>query len=92
LGHLGWSEREYFESSPESVYYAVQGYFDKRKDDAMLLRNIAWINYKVNGGKGNNIEKLWPLNKKEEAQVKTWGDDKELLEKIMEAHKIKLNV
>jgi len=31
LGHLGWTEREYYESSPESVYYAIQGYFDKGK-------------------------------------------------------------
>ena len=92
MGHLGWSEREYFESSPESVFYAVQGYFDKRRDDALLLRNIAWINYKVNGGKGNNIEKLWPLKKKEEEKQITWGEDKELLEKIMAAHKINFNV
>lgn len=76
------------------VYYAVQGYFDKRKDDARLLRNVAWINYRVNGGKGDNINELWPIQEeKKEAKSFVWGDDKEdLIKKIMDAHKIKLNV
>lgn len=78
------------------MYYAVQGYFDKRKDDARLLRNIAWINYKVNGGKSKNINELWPIQEeKKEEVVKTWGSQEEkddILKRIMEAHKIKLNV
>ena len=93
---MGWSEREYFESSPESVYYAFQGYFDKRKADERMFRNLGWINYKINGGKLNNPNDLWPIDKeKKKEDVKTWGSKEEkdeMIKKIMEAHKIKLNV
>jgi hypothetical protein len=77
------------------VYYAVQGYFDKRKDDARLLRNVAWINYKVNGGKSKNINDLWRIDEKKEEALKTWGTAEEkddMIKKIMQAHKINLNV
>lgn len=95
LGHLGWSEREYFTSSPESVYYAFQGYFDKRKHEERLFRNIAWISYKTGGGKEKNINSFWPIDEVKKEDVKVWGSKEEkddLLKKIMEAHKINLNV
>lgn len=42
MGHLGWTEREYLTSSPEAVYYALEGYFDKRKEDIKIQRRIGY--------------------------------------------------
>ena len=93
---MGWTERQYFESSPESVYYAFQGYFDKRKGEERLFRNLAWISYKVGGGKINNINQFWSIDEaKKPQEIKSWGSEDEksdMIKKIMEAHKIKLDV
>ena len=77
MGHLGWSEREYFESSPESVYYAFQGYFDKRQMDEAWFRNLGWISYKIGGGKISTINSFWPIGEKKESVKKVWGDTPE---------------
>ena len=42
MGHLGWTERDYYTSSPEAVHYALEGYFDKRKDDIKVQRRIGY--------------------------------------------------
>jgi hypothetical protein len=89
---LGWSERDFYESSPESVHNALQGYFNKRKADERLLRNVAWINYKVNGGTSNQINDIWPIDEKKEVMKKVWGESpeevKENYERILAAHRV----
>ncbi len=96
MGHLGWSEREYLESSPEGVYYALQGYFDKRQMDEKIIRNLGFINYKLAGGKIDDPQRIWPIGeKKKEERTVVWGTEEErkaTMEKIMKAHNIKINV
>lgn len=61
-----------------------------------MFRNLGWINYKINGGKLNNPNDLWPIDtEKKKEEIKTWGNEdekSEMIKKIMEAHKITLNV
>lgn len=95
MGHLGWSEREFLESSLEGVYYAFQGYFYKRELDEKVFRNLGYITYKVAGGKIDDPQKIWPIGevKKDERTV-TWGTPEErqkTMEQIMKAHNIKIN-
>lgn len=90
---MGWSEREFYESSPESVYYAFQGYFNKREADEKVFRNLGWINYKSAGGKSASIEKFWPIGKPSiEPRNNIWGETDEEAkanyQAILKAHKI----
>jgi hypothetical protein len=95
LGHLGWTEREYYESSPESVYYAIQGYFDKMKIEENWFRTLGWISYKVGGGKEKSISKFWyiegdkPINDSRSRLGSTPEEVKASIEKIKKAHNIK---
>lgn len=90
---MGWSERDFYESSPESCYYAFQGYFNKRQADEKVMRNLGWISYKVGGGKTNNIEKFWPVGEIKEDKSFTWGETPEEAkanyEAVLKAHNIK---
>lgn len=93
---MGWTEREYLESSPESVHYAFQGYFDKRGMDEKVMRNVGFIIYKVNGGKMDDPSQIWPIagEKPKERKRFTWGTKEEaedMMQKIMAAHKININ-
>lgn len=38
LGRLGWSERQYFESTPYMLFAACEGYFDKIEDQERMIR------------------------------------------------------
>lgn len=95
MGHLGWTEREYYESSPESVYYAYQGYFDKRRMEENWFRTLGWISYKAAGGKEGNIQKFWHIEgeKKQGGDRRVWGSTPEEIQeniaKIKAAHGIK---
>lgn len=89
---MGWSERDLYESSPHSVYYAFEGYFFKREMDERVVRNLGWITYRVNGGKTGSIESFWPVGRPKEIEVKTLGDSEEekrkMWEEIMKANKV----
>ena len=96
MGHLLWTERDYYESSPESVYYAFQGYFDKMKMEESWFRNIAFISYRAAGGKEKNIQKFWTIgddSKSKEPVRKVFGttpeEIKATIAMIKERHKIK---
>ena len=79
MGKLGWTEREYYECSPEGFYYASQGYSAKLQDESLAIRNAATIIFRVMGGK-ENMDKLWPLkgvdaiSDKIEQPNKEWWD------------------
>lgn len=68
LGKLGWSEYEYYTSSPEGFYYACKGYFSKMQDESLAIRNLSFIVYRLGGGKGS-IESIWPLDGKEKMTI-----------------------
>ena len=90
---MGWTEREYFESSPESVYYAFSGYFDKRRMEESWFRNLGFISYRAAGGKEKNINKFWTITEDKEPVKKVLGNNpdevKEMIAKIKQAHNIK---
>ena len=66
MGKLGWSERDYFTASPESVHLAVEGYAEGREEKETLMRFQTEIIFKVMGGK-QNIRSIWPIGKPEPA-------------------------
>lgn len=94
---MQWTEREYFESSPESVYYAFQGYFDKMKIEESWFRNIGFISYRAAGGKEKNIQKFWGIGetKDSEPTKKVFGNTPEevkaTIEMIKKSHKLNIN-
>ena len=63
LGKLGWTEREFYESSPEAVYHASRGYFNKLKDESLAIRNAATIIFRALGGK-EDMDRIWPIDDK----------------------------
>ena len=69
LGHLGWTEREYYTSSPEAVYYALEGYFDKRQQEESWFRMVGYPVFALAGGKGD-INKYWPMHKGNKSEPK----------------------
>lgn len=89
---MGWTERDLYESSPQSVYYAFEGYFSKRELDERVVRNLGWVTYRVNGGKTGSIESFWPIGRPKEKDVKTLGDSEEekkrMWDEIMKANKV----
>ena len=81
-------------SSPESFYYAVEGYYRKEENHMMLMRNVAQF---ASAGfvKNDDFNKAWPLPKKYQQDVikKVWGSAEEvrnLRAQIEKAHGIKL--
>lgn len=68
LGKLGWTEREYYMSSPEAVHYAFRGYFSKLQDESLAIRNAATIIFRALGGK-ENMDKIWPITGMKDAEV-----------------------
>ena len=88
---MKWTEREYYESSPEAFFYACEGYFDERQELERMMRHIAFINYRVSGGKEATPQRIWPMatDKKVSTDVKVWGDTpEELIRQAMKIHKI----
>ena len=85
MGRLGWSEYDYYTSSPEAFYFAAQGYFDKVQDYSIAIRNSTYINYRMNGGK-ESINSIWPLAN--QIEEKREPMTKERYEKILAIHKI----
>lgn len=69
LGKLGWTEYEYYTSSPEAVYYAFRGYFSKLQDDSLAVRNLAAIFLGISGSK-KKIDAIWPLDGEGKATFK----------------------
>lgn len=69
MGKLGWTEYEYYTCSPEGFYYASQGYYAKIQDESLATRNLAYITYRLGGGK-ETIDNIWPLNGKERETIK----------------------
>lgn len=94
MGRLGWTEREYFESSPYMFFAACEGYFDKIDEEQRMFRRLAVILHQTWGGKGTERD-LWPLfsDKNKKTQTKTWGSKEEfekMKEAIQKAHGIKI--
>lgn len=88
MGKLGWTEREYYTSSPEAFFYARRGYFAKLVDESLATRNAATIIYRALGGK-KNIDVIWPLDNEKpketfQAPTKEWWDQ-------MKAKQAKIN-
>lgn len=82
MGHLGWTEREYYESSPEAFYYAVKGYFVKVRTQEKWARVIAYNTYRLAGGTVKDIDKYWPISETKKEAVKPVMD-KEVFDSIM---------
>lgn len=61
LGKLGWTEYEFYTSSPEAFYFASRGYFSKLQDESLAVRNLAAIVMGVAGSK-DKIDSVWPLS------------------------------
>lgn len=67
------------------------GYFDKLEDDSLATRLSAYVNYRLQGGK-DDIKTFWPLKSDEQVTGGAWSSTpKEMVEKILKAHGIKLN-
>lgn len=49
-----------------SVHYAIKGYFDKEKDQLLLMRNVALF---ASQRSSQEFNKGWPDPNKEEAKV-----------------------
>jgi hypothetical protein len=83
MGHLGWTEREYYESSPEAVDCAFEGYFNKREVEESWFRNVAAIMHGTMGGK-DKIDQIWKIGKQEKITVKlpTPEDTKRILNRF----------
>ena len=75
LGKLGWTEYEYYTSSPEAFYFACKGYFSKLQDNSLAVRNAATIIFKVMGGK-EDIDKIWPLTGTEKRKIEMTEDER----------------
>ena len=85
LGRLGWTEREYYLSSPEGFYYACQGYFDKVRDESMAIRTFAYMYYRWNGGK-DSIDRIWPLDNDKPKEDKRVVMSSEEYKNILKRH------
>ena len=72
-------------------FAACEGYFDKMREQEMLMRNVALF---ASQRSADEFNKYWPVpGSKSESKQMTWGtkeEAQELKEKIMKAHNIKL--
>lgn len=90
MGKLGWTEYEYYTSSPYMFFAACEGYFDKEKSQEVLMRRVALF---ASQRGSDEFNKYWPLDGKGIDVKKVWGTKEEANEfrkKIEEAHGIKL--
>ena len=81
LGELGWTPKEYYNSSLLELHYASKGYFNKYKSLTELFRVSAFINYRSMGGK-KTLNQVWPMAG-ETDKVKVTP---EMIEKIKQIH------
>jgi len=88
LGKLGWTEREYYTSSPEAFFFATRGYFSKLQDESLAVRNLANIVFQLGGGKGQ-FDKHWPLAGVEPKEREVIVMDKEMWDRIKNRDNIK---
>ncbi len=66
------------------------GYFDKLEDDSLAVRKLAGIVMQLCGSKAT-IKQIWPLKEDIPDQVASWAETpKEMIEKILSVHGIKL--
>jgi hypothetical protein len=86
LGKLGWTEYEYYCSTPEGFYYACQGYFAKLEDESLAIRNAATIIFRVMGGK-ENMDKIWPIKGREAVSDKFEKPTREWWNKMKDSQK-----
>jgi hypothetical protein len=86
LGKLGWTEKEFYTSSPKSFFFAIRGYFSKLQDESLAVRNSATIIYRSLGGK-SDINSIWPLNgEKKDTKIEM---DQETYDRIKQIHNLK---
>lgn len=75
-------------SSPYEVHAALEGYFDKRKQDAAIVRMGSYRIYESLVGKDAvDIERFWSLYGDEKKTVKPISVDKAMIDKILKVHK-----
>lgn len=77
-------------------HYAYEGYLDKRRDLEKMLRNVAWVTYRVNGGTYSDASQLWPIaGEKSDGVNHVLGDTPEeakaMFDRIMAIHNIPVN-
>lgn len=80
---------EYYTALPIEFYAAMEGYYERQKEKAEIIRFAAYrIAESMAGTKAvGSIEKFWPMGEKEE-QKKVPPMTKERYDAIMSRHKL----
>lgn len=89
---MSWLPYDYFTSSPYEVHAALEGYFNKEKKMACMMRFASFrIHQSLCGDKSLSINEYWPIEEFEEHTKDVFVADKEMVDKIMKVHKFKNN-
>ena len=91
LGKLGWSVDEYYCSMPHEFYAACEGYQERQKESAMVIRFASFrISEAMAGSKAiGKINKFWPMEDDDDAKdVKPMTADR--YKAILERHNLKI--
>jgi hypothetical protein len=90
LGKLQWSVDEYYCSMPHEFYAACEGYQERQKESAMVIRFASFrISEAMAGSKAiGNINKFWPME--DEAKKEVEPMTAERYKAILERHNLKI--
>jgi len=91
LGKLGWSVDQYYCSMPHEFYAACEGYQERQKESAMVIRFASFrLAEAMAGSKAiGKINKFWPMEDDvEKREVEPMTADR--YKAILERHKLKI--
>jgi hypothetical protein len=90
LGKLGWSVDEYYCSMPHEFYAACEGYLERQKESAMVIRFASFrVAEAMAGSKAiGKINKFWPMEDEDKKEVEPMTADR--YKAILERHNLKI--
>lgn len=91
MGKLGWTSYEYYTALPVEFYAACEGYMERQKESALVIRFAAFrVAEAMAGSKAiGKIDRFWPMDDETE-KSKPKPITKEQYDEIMKRHNIKV--
>jgi hypothetical protein len=91
LGKLGWTAYDYYTALPVEFYAACEGYMERQKESALVIRFAAFrVAESMAGSKAvGKIDRFWPIADNE-VKPKAKAMTKEQYDEIMKRHGLKI--
>ncbi len=91
MGKLGWTAYEYFTALPVEFYAACEGYMERQKESALVIRFAAFrVAESMAGSKAvGKIDRFWPMDD-DKVKPKAKAMTKEQYDEIMKRHGLKI--